>query len=76
MADDVLTAWIKCGRDFTCDCIYVDEAHPNCDRLNPTVLVDLGSGSTAAMCRWCAEDWQRRHPSMTILVIGSGEETP
>lgn len=75
MADDVLTVWIKGEFDDTCDCIYTEESHPLCDRANPTVLVDLGR-STAAMCRWCAEDWQRRHPSMTILAVGSGVDTP
>lgn len=72
MADSRITVRIKCERDSTCDCIYVDEVHPNCDRLNPTVLVDLGNGSTAAMCRWCAEDWKRRHPQMEIMEVDRG----
>ena len=58
----------ECGN--TCDCVYLEADHPECDRLNPTVLVDLGNGSTAAMCRWCAEDWARRHPEMKIVEVG------
>ena len=76
MADNVIKCRIKTVRDSTCDCIYIDEVHPQCDRANPTVLVDLGNGKTAAMCRWCAEDWQRRHPEMQILEAGSGVDTP
>ena len=65
--------------EVTCDCIYIDEVHPECDRANPTVLVDLGNRTTAAMCRWCADDWKRRHPDMQILALdeaGSGVVSP